>query len=176
MSFTNNIVANHEISLTHIDVSSLSPKYRKINLITSCVFTLLVMLIPCFLKLEWFFVMPTGYHDSFYWILLAIAILGLWDFIYHFIADPKKGYALREHDLHFQTGLIFRKHISQPILRIQHIEIKRGPIERKAGLATLQVFSAGGAHHTFYIPGLEHETAIKLRSFILDHTDLTLDE
>ena len=58
-------------------------------------------------------------------------------------------------------------------MRIQHIEIERGPLERSAGLATLQVFSAGGAHHTFEIPGLTYEKAIELRQFILNHKDVS---
>lgn len=99
----------------------------------------------------------------------------IWSVIYHYFADPKKKYAIREHDIHFQTGWIFQKRTSQPIMRIQHIEIERGPIERKAGLATLQVFSAGGANHTFEIPGLVHEKAIELRQFILDHKDVRED-
>ena len=62
--------------------------------------------------------------------------------------------------------------MSQPITRIQHIELKRGPIERKVGLARLQVFSAGGEMHTFEIPGLPLETAQQLRQFILQHKDM----
>ncbi|MFC3123353.1 PH domain-containing protein [Agaribacter flavus] len=176
MAFTNNILSDSDISITKVILSPLSPKYRKINLIFTLLFTLFIAAIPVFLKFAWFIDMPSGYHQHYLWIVAAICLLGSWVFVYHFFADPQKAYALREHDLHFQTGLFFRKHLSQPILRIQHIEIKRGPIERKADLATLQVFSAGGASHTFYIPGLAYETAVKLRGYILDHKDLSLDE
>jgi hypothetical protein len=96
--------------------------------------------------------------------------------VYHIFADPIIQYAVREQDIHFQAGLFFRRLVSQPILRVQHIELKRGPIERKANLATLQVFSAGGVSHTFEIPGLEYHTAISLRKFIINHKDLSIDE
>jgi membrane protein YdbS with pleckstrin-like domain len=101
----------------------------------------------------------------------ALVALSLLFTLYKRIADPLKTYALREYDLSFQSGLIFRKKVTQPITRIQHIELKRGPIDRKIGLATLQVFSAGGALHTFEIPGLELSKAQKLRQFILQHKD-----
>jgi hypothetical protein len=122
-----------------------------------------------------FFDLPEGMQITAIGGYALIGFVTLWSLIYHFIADPLKQYALREHDLNFQSGWIFRSLVSQPILRIQHIEIKRGPIERKAGLATLQVFSAGGVSHTFNIPGLEYEDAVSLRQFILDHKDLATD-
>ncbi|MDU0354869.1 PH domain-containing protein [Paraglaciecola aquimarina] len=102
-------------------------------------------------------------------IMLAVVILAgplCW---VTFQADKQKYYALRELDVHFSSGLFFKKMVSQPISRIQHIELKRGPIERKAGLASLQVFSAGGAMHTFEIPGLPFANAQQLRQIILKH-------
>ncbi|MGQ8367472.1 PH domain-containing protein [Glaciecola sp. 1036] len=176
MSFTNQTISTQDISITEVELNPLSPKYMQINLALVTIFTVIPITILVFLSFNWLFEMPQGYMDNLLWFISIVFAFGALFFIYHWLADPKKGYALREHDLHFQTGLIFRKHICQPILRIQHIEIKRGPIDRKAGLATLEVYSAGGVHHTFHIPGLPHETAKKLRSFILDHTDLTLDE
>jgi membrane protein YdbS with pleckstrin-like domain len=91
---------------------------------------------------------------------------------YTILSDKRKFYSLREQDLSYRSGLIFRKTVSQPMLRIQHVELKRGPIDRKVGLAKLQVFSAGGALHTFEIPGLPLETAENIRQFILDHKDV----
>lgn len=176
MAFTNHVITNNETSISTVDIKPLSPKYMRLNLSIAVVFTTIVLTILVTLVAQPFFDMPSGYSDNIVIWLSIVFGLGALNFVYHLLADPKKGYALREHDLHYQTGLIFQDHICQPILRIQHIEIKRGPLERKAGLATLQVFSAGGVTHTFYIPGLPHEEAVRLRSFILDHGDLTLDE
>ncbi|WP_019026559.1 PH domain-containing protein [Colwellia piezophila] len=104
-------------------------------------------------------------------VILIIATLGFVVTLYGTYADKVKFYALREHDISYSSGLIFYKTVSQPILRIQHVELKRGPIDRKIGLAKLQVFSAGGALHTFEIPGLPIAEAQKIRQFILDHKD-----
>lgn len=89
-----------------------------------------------------------------------------------FFSAKHKHFALREQDLSYASGLIFKKVVTQPILRIQHIELKRGPVARKIGLASLQVFSAGGSLHTFEIPGLPLKTAEAIRHFILQHKDI----
>ncbi|MFT6270717.1 MAG: membrane protein YdbS with pleckstrin-like domain [Alphaproteobacteria bacterium] len=173
--FTNNTIAANTISTENIALASLSPKYRQINLIWGACFGVLLALIFATVTSGFFFELPEEIKPYVIWGYVFIGFITLRDLIYHFLADPLMQYALREHDLNYQSGLIFRSLVSQPILRIQHIEIKRGPIERKAGLATLQVFSAGGMSHTFNIPGLVYEDAIALRQFILDHKDLAAD-
>ena len=124
------------------------------------------------LRIQPFFDLPEELLTLYPVIAASISSLGVLILIYQFYADPLKQYALREQDIHYRHGLIFNNVISQPILRIQHVEIKRGPIERIAGLASIQVFSAGGAMHTFEIPGLKEATAQSIRSFILSHGDL----
>lgn len=174
-TFSNNEVAVKEISTENLSLVSLSPKYRQINLIWGACFGLLAAAVLALVSSGLLFNLPEEIQDKVVFAYLLIGLITLWDLTYHFFADPLKQYSLREHDLNYQSGLIFRSLVSQPILRIQHIEIKRGPIERKAGLATLQVFSAGGVSHTFNIPGLLHDDAISLRQFILDHKDLAAD-
>lgn len=173
--FTNDIVDCHQITTAELALTSLSPKYRQINLIWAACFGLILAAVLTLVSSNLFFPLPEDLQPIVIWAYAVIIVITLWNLIYHYLADPLKQYALREHDLNYQSGLIFRALVSQPILRIQHIEIKRGPIERKAGLATLQVFSAGGVSHTFNIPGLEHNKAISLRQFILDHKDLAAD-
>ena len=103
------------------------------------------------------------------WLLL---ILGPLYGCYVWFAERAKGYALREQDLNFRSGLWFVNTVSQPITRIQHVELKQGPLERQLKLASLQVFSAGGVAHTFELPGLSLESARQIRQFILDHRDV----
>lgn len=173
--FTNQVIESHRITTEALSLTPLSPKYRQINLIWGVLIGSILAAILTFVSSNLIFDLPEELVPFVKWGYTIIGMITLWNLLYHFFADPLKGYALREHDLNFQSGLIFRSLVSQPILRIQHIEIKRGPIERKADLATLQVFSAGGASHTFYIPGLVYKDAVSLRQFILDHKDLSTD-
>lgn len=76
-------------------------------------------------------------------------------------------YALREHDVIVQSGVFWKKETVQPIRRIQHIEQHQGPIDKRFGLYELKLFSAGTAYLTFRIPGLDAETASRIRQFIL---------
>lgn len=107
---------------------------------------------------------------------LAAGGFGLVNSAYGILADKNKGYAIREHDFSYRSGVIFQSVVSQPILRIQHVELKHGPIDRHFGLANLQIFSAGGAMHTFAIPGLPEEQARKIRSYVLTHSDIAAND
>ena len=150
----------------------LPKTYLKVRLLVTLL-TVLELLIPL-LIVYWqpFFQLP----DEFYWLIPRLmpwlAGAGLLLATYLYFADRKKAYVVRQQDLSYSSGLIFHKLVSQPILRVQHVELKRGPFDRLAGLAKLQVFSAGSSMQTFEIPGLEHDTAQKLRQFVLDHRDL----
>tara|TARA_R110002126_G_scaffold150368_2_gene296573 strand:- start:3257 stop:3808 length:552 start_codon:yes stop_codon:yes gene_type:complete len=103
-------------------------------------------------------------------------LLGVIRALYCWQADNHKHFALREHDISYSSGIFFRKVITQPVVRVQHIELKQGPLERKTELARLQLFSAGGALHTFEIRGLPLEQAQQIRQFVLQHKDAQQDE
>ncbi|MDX1677184.1 PH domain-containing protein [Arsukibacterium sp.] len=108
--------------------------------------------------------------------LWLVPVLGVVRAIYCWQADKHKHFALREHDISYSAGIFFRQMVTQPVVRVQHIELKQGPLERKASLARLQLFSAGGALHTFEIPGLWLTQAQQIRQFVLQHKDALQDE
>ena len=150
----------------------LSSKYRPTNILLTLVCFSFISVILTVIKFQPLVDLPKNFSNSYPLLLGTSFFLCIWIVSYHYFADPLKSWALREQDVSYSSGLIFRKAINQPISRIQHIELKRGPVERFVGLATLQVFSAGGHTHTFKIPGLELDTAVKTREFILEHKDL----
>ncbi|PCJ47479.1 MAG: hypothetical protein COA74_11245 [Gammaproteobacteria bacterium] len=79
-----------------------------------------------------------------------------------------KGYALREFDIIYKSGIFWQKKIILPFNRIQHLESTRGPLERKFGLATLCLFSAGGLTADLTIFGLEEKHCNEIRQLLLD--------
>ncbi|MFC4701542.1 PH domain-containing protein [Glaciecola siphonariae] len=176
MDFTNENVELPVVSINELQLNSISARYRIINITINLLLTLIGIAVVWVIDINLFFDASEVMQDIGKPLYAGVLGFGLLSMTYHFFADPLIQYAVREQDVHFQSGLFFRNLVSQPILRIQHIELKRGPIERKAKLATLQVFSAGGVSHTFEIPGLEYEKAISLRKFIINHKDLTVDE
>ncbi|WNC68674.1 PH domain-containing protein [Thalassotalea nanhaiensis] len=168
------IAADDMPQLQALTYTSLSEKYAPTHRLVSLVTTVTMMLILVFISYQPFIDISKNVVNTLQYPIWGIGTLGLVISLYHSLADPKKRYAIREHDISYQSGLVFRKTVSQPILRVQHVELKRGPIDRKVGLANLQVFSAGGAMHTFEIPGLDVETAENMRQFILAHKDINL--
>ena len=172
-NFTNTTVHIKQLpAILTLDKQCLSEQYAPLNRLLNLGFTLLVSVIGIGLYFQPFVDLPKGIISSLPFVIWAVAILGFLNTWISFARDQAKSYSLRELDLHYASGLFFRKIVSQPITRIQHIELKRGPIERKVGLAKLQVFSAGGEMHTFQIPGLPVDTAQQLRQFILQHKDV----
>jgi uncharacterized protein len=94
--------------------------------------------------------------------VLALVLLGLvlW---YPQRAWQRWGYAVREHDLLIQSGVLVHRRVSIPSGRIQHVDIHQGPFERMLGLARVQVFTASGGGADGVIPGLAPEVADSLR-------------
>ncbi len=172
-SFSNAPVATESLpDIWSLETSPVSPRYRWLNLATVAgVFVLLLTLISIFRFQPWIAV-PADMQAAYPRICLGLSVIAIVWFGYHVFADLCVRYALREQDIVLHKGLIFKSISCQPILRVQHIELKRGPLERLAGLARLQVYSAGGAGHTFEIPGLPVTRAQQLRQFILNHKEL----
>ncbi|MCW8092685.1 PH domain-containing protein [Alteromonas sp. ASW11-130] len=155
-----------------VETHPLSPRYRIVNLATVVVVFLLISIGISIVYFQPWFPLPEPVRAVYPIALGIVGFISGCSFVYHWLADPRIRYAVRQQDLILHKGLIFRKVTCQPILRVQHIELKRGPLDRFAGLAKIQVFSAGGSAHTFEIPGLPIERAAQLRQFILDHKEL----
>lgn len=172
---SNEVIHTEQLpSIATLASEPISPKYRVINLvITTCIFTLILSAMTTAYLQTWN-PLPEDLAFAFPFIMAGVGLLGTTIFVYHWFADVLIRFTLREQDLVLHKGLVFKQVICQPILRIQHIDIERGPIQRMAGLATLQVYSAGGSAHTLAIPGLPVEQAETMRQFVLNHKDLTV--
>ena len=81
--------------------------------------------------------------------------------------------ALDADGLEFEHGWLWRHHISVPRSRIQHTDVTQGPYERRFGLATLVVYTAGTENASISIEGLSHETALAFRDALLARGDAT---
>lgn len=65
-------------------------------------------------------------------------------------------YIITDDKIEYYHGIFFVTRVVIPIIRIQNIEMSRGPINRKLGLANMKVFIASGF---FEIPCLKDEVA-----------------
>ncbi len=97
-----------------------------------------------------------------------LSLFSLWFLGWPFVAVRFKGVASRDKDICYKTGVFFKKVTAIPFNRIQHVETSHGPLDRRFGTASLQLFTAGGSSGDLNIEGLEAENAENLRAFILN--------
>jgi len=69
--------------------------------------------------------------------------------------------------LSVRRGQLFFSETLVPRSRVQHLDIERGPIERRYGLATLVVHTAGTRMHALRQSGLDEAEAMALRDALL---------
>jgi hypothetical protein len=69
--------------------------------------------------------------------------------------------------LHLRRGRMWRKEVLVPLSRVQHLDIERGPIERRYGLASLVVHTAGTRQHALRLAGLPDAEATALRDSLV---------
>lgn len=75
-------------------------------------------------------------------------------------------YAFTGTELHVQRGWLVRLYTVVPVVRVQHIDLGQGPLERGARVATLQLHTAGTEHSLVVLPGLALARAEAIRDAI----------
>ena len=81
-------------------------------------------------------------------------------------------YQLRDHDISKRSGVITHRVESLPFVRVQHVRVNRGAIERALGLATLQISSAGP---NIVIPGLTDAEASRIKLLVTERAGMEPD-
>ena len=99
----------------------------------------------------------------FFWTTLGLFCA--WSVAWPLIAVPRRGYAVREKDLLYKSGVFWRSVRAFPFNRVQHTKLDSTPLDRRFGLASVSVFPAGGGRG-HRIRGLGRETAERLRVYI----------
>lgn len=133
-----------------------------------------------------------SYYKVFYWFILFIilliivilnsefhsfkmvgislavyTILCFLNFRLTYLSFKNKAYAIREHDILYQSGWINKSLHVCPFNRIQHCSVHAGVFERDLGISKLKIYSAGGNGSDIEIPGLTNEEANNMRDLIM---------
>jgi hypothetical protein len=83
------------------------------------------------------------------------------------IAYRHEWYRVDDAGLEIFRGVYWRSIISVPRSRIQHTDVSQGPLERRHGLGTLVVYTAGTQHSQVKLSGLEFTVARRIRAHLL---------
>jgi membrane protein YdbS with pleckstrin-like domain len=168
MSFSNVQVSLSRLpALDAVTFEPLSARYPRLVLglaLISASWALIVSAVILFVILVPIAGMPAGLAVLTFGFIVALVGFLVW--LVHKAARVI-GYALRERDVIVRSGVFWRRETVQPINRIQHVEQHQGPLDRRFGLYTLKLFSAGTGHFTFRVPGLDAQSAARIRQFIL---------
>ncbi len=79
----------------------------------------------------------------------------------------RRGFALREKDVLYKSGIIAEKTTIIPLNRIQHVALNEGMFSRMFGLGTLQIYTASGSSGEIHIAGIEIEQAGAIREALV---------
>ncbi len=102
---------------------------------------------------------------------IAVAIAGLWLGMRQF---RHVAWRLDEDGIAIRRGRLFQRETRVPLTRVQHLDLKRGPLQRGRNLATLVVHTAGTRHSAVTLPHLDADDAERLRDVLgrqIDHDD-----
>lgn len=82
-------------------------------------------------------------------------------------------YRIGEQEIDLQRGLIFHHRTLIPMRRVQHVDMRRGPLLRRFRLATISITTAATTHD---IPALDLDTADQVRRSISKFARLADDD
>jgi membrane protein YdbS with pleckstrin-like domain len=123
----------------------LDPKARTAWRLSNLLGTsaILLFLLPVAVGLDWLDLAPRG------WVIAGAVVVAAGGIaLAIFSADVtwrQWRYQVGDEDVDLQRGLLVRTRTLVPMARIQHVDSRRGPLERRFGLATVVLYTAAGS-------------------------------
>lgn len=138
---------------------------RKLWIIHACIRTLVLLGIAIGI----YFILYT-----YIWIFGLVAFKAIVTIIFMPAIEYRQWrYFIGEDRIEIIHGIFFTKRSLIPINRIQHLKIEQGILQKRFGLATVDLYTAGGTHQ---IKGLEYivadEIVRKLNNIVLEENEL----
>ena len=103
-------------------------------------------------------------------VFVAALALGLW---HARLLFESWRWALRDDDVYASYGVVWRVTRAIPRVRVQHVDVTSGPIDRALGLVHVSLHVAGSAGAVLTIPGLAPAEAETLREALLESAKVT---
>ena len=144
------------------DLQPVEPSYRNALRMRAAVFWIPVLIAA--LVINAVALTETAFSGLLPAVIGLIAFSGLVvapDRIYR-----RLGYAIDKRLLRTVRGWLFHTDTIVPFVRVQHIDVTRGPFDKMFGTATLVVHTAGTHNSIVTLPGLSPERAAEIREAI----------
>lgn len=105
---------------------------------------------------------------SIAWLFGLVYVLFLgFTFLLCKISFQKRGFAFREHDVIYRSGILATNTMIIPYNRVQHVALHEGFISRYFDLAKVEIFTAGGDSSDVSIPGIKKEQAEDIKQLLM---------
>ncbi|WP_010195149.1 PH domain-containing protein [Bacillus sp. m3-13] len=113
-----------------------------------------------------------------WWTLLIAGVLFVLIFLFTVVIFPSMQwkrwrFEVHEHEIDLQHGIFIKKRTLVPMVRVQHVDTRQGPILKKFHLSTVLISTAATIHE---IPALDEEQADKVRDYISRLARVTEDD
>lgn len=145
-----------------VQFSSLHPSYWKVSLI---IIGIIFLFLGIGLGYGIFFEPEIAIYKLELSLFLVIFIILI--IVFSRIGFVKKGFAFRNHDVLYRSGIIATNTIVIPYNRIQHVALHESMISRFFGLAKIEIFTAGGDSSDIEIPGILKEQAENIKQLLM---------
>lgn len=118
------------------------------------------------------------FFETPWWVLaiaigLLLLILVFSIFIFPVLQWKRWRYEVHEHEIDIQRGIFIKRRTLVPMVRVQHVDTKQGPILHRYHLSTVTISTAATIHE---IPALDEEQADRLRDYISRLARVTEDD
>jgi uncharacterized protein len=100
------------------------------------------------------------------WLALTVA-LGWWMQVWPAIYYRHASYIVDANGIEIRRGVVWRTVTNVPRTRVQHTDVSQGPFERRYGVASLVIHTAGTEDSVVTQHGLAHQTALAIRDHLL---------
>ena len=143
-------------------LSPVEPGYKQVLRVRALVFWLPLLIAAIVADLV--FLLPTPFYGLPSIVMIFLAATAI-------LVVPSRryqrlGYALHPTLLQVVRGWLFHVDTIVPFVRVQHIDVTSGPVDKLFGLANLVVHTAGTHNSTVTLPGLSSERAVAIRDAI----------
>lgn len=145
-----------------VKLNALQPKYWNVILFN---IVAIFLIIGVALAVIIYFVEEI-YSMAWLFGLVYVLFLGF-TFLLSKISFQKRGFAFREHDVIYRSGIIATNTMIIPYNRVQHVALHEGFISRYFDLAKVEIFTAGGDSSDVSIPGIKKEQAEDIKQLLM---------
>lgn len=143
-----------------LNYEGVDPRYRSVQIILTALLYVLFAALALFLLLL----------DDILWFILAEAVIVIAMIVNLVIVSKAwtfKGYALRENDITYRSGVVFPKITTIPFSKMQQVSVKQNPVSKIFRLYSVEVVNGAQAMSSLSIPGLTNERANQIKSIVI---------